>query len=163
MKPSKPTIIIDSREQTPLSFTQLPSIVGTLYSGDYSLLGAEHLFAVERKTLDDLAASCTHSRRSAFEHELLRLRGHRFRRLLIIGSEEEVLAQRYRSNMLPKALLGSIYAFEMRYDLPVVWAADPDSAAQLIERWAQRFVTEVSKVSFNVNSVKKSPSPNPVL
>lgn len=159
MKPSSPTIIIDSREQTPLCFTQLPSIVGTLYSGDYSLLGAEHLFAVERKTLDDLAASCTHSRRSVFEHELLRLRGHRFRRLLIIGSEEEILAQRYRSNMLPKALLGSVYAFEMRYDLPVVWAADPDSAAQLIERWAQRFATEVSKVSFNVNSVKKPPSP----
>lgn len=159
MKPSSPTIIIDSREQTPLCFTQLPSIVGTLYSGDYSLLGAEHLFAVERKTLDDLAASCTHSRRSVFEHELLRLRGHRFRRLLIIGSEEEVLAQRYRSNMLPKALLGSVYAFEMRYDLPVVWTADSDSAAQLIERWAQRFATEVSKVSFNVNSAKKSPFP----
>ena len=128
---STPTIIIDSREQTPLRFTQLPSIVDTLYSGDYSIQGAEHLFAVERKTLDDLAASCTHSRRSTFEHELLRLRGHRFRRLLIIGSEEEVLAQRYRSNILPKALLGSLYAFEVRYDLPVVWTADPSIAAFL--------------------------------
>jgi len=137
--------------------------VGTLYSGDYSLLGAEHLFAVERKTLDDLAASCTHSRRSTFEHELLRLRGHRFRRLLIIGSEEAVLAQRYRSNILPQTLLGSLYAFEMRYDVPVVWTADPDSAAKLIERWAKKFATEITKVSFDVNCVKKSPSPNPVL
>ena len=160
---STPTIIVDTREQTPLSFTQLPSIVDTLYSGDYSVQGAERLFAVERKTLDDLATSCTHSRRSTFEHELLRLRGHRFRRFLIIGSEEEVLAQRYRSNILPKALLGSLYSFEMRYDLPVVWTADPDSAAELIERWAQRFVTEITKVSFDVNCGKKPPSPNPVL
>jgi len=163
VKPSIPTLIIDKREQTPLSFTQLPSIVDTLYSGDYSIQGAEHLFAVERKTLDDLATSFTFSRRATFEHELLRLRGHRFRRLLIIGSEEDVLAQRYRSNMLPKALLGSLYSFEIRYDIPVVWTADPDSAAELIERWAQRFVTEITKVSYNVNCGKKSPSLNPVL
>ena len=163
MKPSRPTIIIDSREQTPLCFTQLPSIVDTLYSGDYSIQGAEHLFAVERKSLDDLAASFTFSRRDTFEHELLRLRGHRFRRLLIIGSEEEVLAQRYRSNIRPQTLLGSLYAFEVRYDIPVVWTASPDSAAKLIERWAQRFVTEITKVSFNVNCGKKSPSLNPVL
>ena len=84
-------------------------------------------------------------------------------KILIIGSEEEVLAQRYRSNMLPKALLGSLYAFEMRYDIPVVWTADPDSAAKLIERWAQRFVTEITKVSFNVNCGKKPPSLNSVL
>jgi ERCC4-type nuclease len=163
MKPSSPTIIIDKREQTPLCFNQLPSIVDTLYSGDYSIQGAEHLFAAERKSLDDLAASCTHSRRSTFEHELLRLRGHRFRRLLIIGSEEAVLARRYRSNMLPKSLLGSIDSFEMRYDVPVVWTASPDSAAKLIERWAQRFVTEITKVSFNVNCGKKPLSHNPVL
>ena len=163
MKPSSPTIIIDSREQTPLRFTQLPSIVDTLYSGDYSIQGAEHLFAVERKSLDDLAASFTFSRRDTFEHELLRLRGHCFRRLLVIGSEEEVLAQRYRSNILPKALLASLYSFEVRYDIPLVWTASPDSAAKLIERWAKKFATEITKVSFDVNCGKKPPSLNPVL
>ena len=70
---------------------------------------------------------------------------------------------RYYSNILPQTLLGSLYAFEMRYDIPVVWTADPDSAAKLIERWAKKLVTEITKVSFDVNCVKKSPSPNPVL
>jgi ERCC4-type nuclease len=47
---AKPVIVIDSREQEPLSFTRLRSVVGTLTSGDYSVAGLEELFAVERKT-----------------------------------------------------------------------------------------------------------------
>ena len=150
MKPTTPTIIIDSREKTPLVFN-CPSVVRGLYSGDYSFVGAEHLFAVERKSLDDLAASCTFDRRKVFEHELLRLRGHRFRRLLIIGSEEDVCAHRYHSEITPKAVLGSLRSFEVRYDVPVVWKADPDSAARQVELWAQKFATEVCKVSYAIS------------
>ena len=90
MNQIRPTIIIDSREKTPLVFN-CPSVVRGLYSGDYSFVGAEHSFAVERKTLDDLAASCTFDRREVFERELLRLRGCRFKRLLIIGLEEDMI------------------------------------------------------------------------
>ena len=100
MNQLRPTIIIDSREKTPLVFN-CPSVKECLYSGDYSFVGAEHLFAVERKSLDDLAASCVKSRRATFENELLRLRGCRFRRLLITATEEDVhahnLPQQYES------------------------------------------------------------------
>src|SRR5688572_25097121 len=65
-EPSEFTIIIDSREQNPLTFTRLSSIRGTLQSGDYSIAGLEHLFAIERKSLDDLAMSVT-SERERFE------------------------------------------------------------------------------------------------
>ena len=136
MKPTTPTIIIDSREKTSLAF-EFPTVVGGLYTGDYSLVGAEHLFAVERKTLDDLAASCAGSRREVFEHELGRLRGYRFRRLLIIGTEADIYAHNYRSNITPNALLGSVLSFEVRYDIPLVWEPDVQAAARLVERWAQ--------------------------
>jgi hypothetical protein len=36
---SRPVIVVDSREQSPLAFTRLKAVTGTLYSGDYSILG----------------------------------------------------------------------------------------------------------------------------
>ncbi|HAB17515.1 MAG TPA: hypothetical protein PLX89_07505 [Verrucomicrobiota bacterium] len=53
----RPQIIVDSREQCPLVFRNLPSAVGTLITGDYSFAGAEELFAIERKSIADLVAS----------------------------------------------------------------------------------------------------------
>ena len=150
MKPITPTIIIDSREQTPLVFN-CPSVKACLYTGDYSFVGAEHLFAVERKTLADLAASCASSRREVFEHELLRLRGYRFRRLLVTATEADIHAHNYRSNMMPNALLGSVLTFEVRYNIPLVWEPDVGVAAQLVERWAQRFAREAMKDSYQIS------------
>ena len=156
MNQIRPTIIIDSREKTPLAF-EFPTIVGCMYSGDYGIVGAENLFAVERKTLDDLAASCAGSRREVFEHELGRLRGCRFRRLLIIGTEADIHAHNYRSNIAPNALLGSVLSFEVRYDIPLVWEPDAQAAARLVERWAQRFAREAMKVSYEIS---KGPPPS---
>ena len=150
----KPILIVDSREKTPLVFN-CPSVVRGLYSGDYSFVGAEHSFAVERKTLADLAASCASSRRPTFERELLRLRGYRFRRLLITATEEDVHAHNYRSNMSPNALLGSVHTFEVRYDIPLVWEPDVSAAARLVERWAQRFAREAVKDSYRISEGTK--------
>jgi ERCC4-type nuclease len=88
----RPIIVYDQREQAPLVFTRLQAVAGTLYSGDYSIAGLESSFAVERKSIDDLANCCMGANRDRFEHELLRLRGHRFRRLLIIGTREAIAA-----------------------------------------------------------------------
>jgi ERCC4-type nuclease len=74
----RPVIVADSREQEPLTFTRLQSVRGTLYSGDYSILNLETQFAVERKSIDDLANCCLSSNRDRFEHELHRLRGYQF-------------------------------------------------------------------------------------
>lgn len=52
-----PQIIIDTREQTPLPFTNLPTETSTLYTGDYSVKGLEETFAIERKTIADLVES----------------------------------------------------------------------------------------------------------
>ena len=73
-----PTVIIDSREQAPLAFANLPSEVGTLDTGDYSIRGLEHLVAVERKSLDDLLGIVGRDRQR-FRRELQRLRGFRYR------------------------------------------------------------------------------------
>ncbi len=116
-----PTIIIDTREQTPLTFTRFPSERGTLQSGDYSIRGLENLFSIERKVPGDLVQSVTRER-DRFERELHRLRGFDFARFLIVGTEQDILDHNYRSKAAPKAVLNSLRAFEVRYRVPVVWA-----------------------------------------
>ncbi|MCC7291439.1 MAG: hypothetical protein IT449_05175 [Phycisphaerales bacterium] len=84
-----PTIIIDTREQAPFTFANLPSEPGTLDTGDYSVRGLEHLVAVERKSLDDLLA-CVGRERERFKRELQRLRAYRFRLLIVEASAADL-------------------------------------------------------------------------
>jgi DNA excision repair protein ERCC-4 len=132
----RPTIVIDSREQRHLPFERLQTITKGLASGDYSIWGLESLFTVERKSIDDLANCCTGRNRERFERELHRLRGYRFKRLLIVGSEEDIYRCRYHSSVAPNAVLATLGAFEARYDLPVVFSPTPILASRQIERWA---------------------------
>ena len=138
----RPTIITDTREQTPLAFTRLQSERGTLTTGDYSFKGGEELFAVERKTIADLAGCCTGDNRDRFFRELHRLRGHRFKRLLIVGTRAEIEAGSYRSELSPKAVLATLGAIEARFDVPVCFAESASLAAREVERWAFYFARE---------------------
>lgn len=139
----RPVIIIDSREQTPLVFSRLPSVVDGLQTGDYSFQGGETLFAVERKSIGDLVGCCVGNNRDRFERELHRLRGFRFKRLLIVGDRVEVESHQYHSNVSPKTVLHTLAAFEVRFDVPVVWCNTPEAAARQIESWAWWFAREL--------------------
>lgn len=139
----RPTIIIDTREQTPLVFPRLASRTGTLTSGDYSFAGGQELFAVERKSIPDLVASCVGENRERFFRELHRLRGYRFKRLLIVGTRAEIEAGTYRSRTSPASILSTLRAIEARFDVPVVFALDATAAAKEIEAWAFWFAREV--------------------
>jgi ERCC4-type nuclease len=131
-----PVIVTDTREQTPLPFSRLRTIRAGLLTADYSVAGLESVFAIERKSVADLVSCCAGSNRERFENELHRLRGFRFKRLLVIGTREEIEAHRYRSAILPAAVLGTLAAFEVRYDVPVVFEASPKAGAVRVETWA---------------------------
>jgi len=138
----RPVIVYDTREQTPLCFTRLQAIAGTLYSGDYSIAGLQASFAIERKSIEDLANCCMGTNRDRFERELLRLRSYRFKRLLVIGEREDIAAGHYHSRIAPKAVLATLGAFEARY-LPVVFAQTPEEGARLVENWCWYFAREI--------------------
>jgi DNA excision repair protein ERCC-4 len=139
----RPVIAVDTREQNPLKFSRLQAVSFALFTGDYSIRGLENQFAVERKSIDDIVNCCLSTQRERFEHELHRLRGFRFKRLLVIGTREDIAAGHYHSRISPKAVLATLDAFEVRYDLPVVFTETPEAAAKLIERWAWFFAREV--------------------
>lgn len=119
------------------------------------MLGIEELFAVERKSIDDLVGCCMGENRSRFERELHRLRGFRFKRLLIIGSRGLIETQRYRSRIDPKSVLGSLNAWEVRFDCPIVFSPTPESAAIEVERWAWYFAREMVET---VNALSRASS-----
>lgn len=139
----RPCVVIDTREQTPLEFLRLPSQRGNLFSGDYSAVGLELLLAVERKTCGDFISCCMNSNRDRFEHELARLRGMKFRRLVIVGTRSEIEAGQYRSNITPKAALATLETFQIRYDIPVCFFPSPAEAAREIEQWVWYFAREI--------------------
>jgi ERCC4-type nuclease len=130
----RPTIVIDSREQDPLAFT-FPTITAGLPTGDYTVVGLEDDFAVERKSVPDVIGSLT-TGRDRFMRELQRLQAYPFKRLLIIGSEKEIEEGGWsHSRANPTAILHSLYSIEAR-GIPVAYASSAVLAASLIERWA---------------------------
>ncbi len=130
----EPTIIIDTREQIPLAFDNLPTEAGSLDTGDYSIKGLEHLIAVERKSLDDLLA-CVGRERSRFKHELQRLRGYRFRLLVIEADATTLEAGEWRSRLTPSHILGSLAAWTAQYGLPTWLSGTHEAAGRFVERF----------------------------
>lgn len=140
-----PRIIVDTREQAPLVFTRLASEVSTLNTADYSYSGAEHLFGVERKSIDDLVGCCVGVDRARFERELTRLRGFRFKRLLVVGTARAIEEHQYRSRIEPASVIGTLAMIEHRYEVPVVFAETPEDAAMLVEEWVCWSASELVK------------------
>jgi len=116
---------------------------GTLTSGDYSFTGGTELLSVERKSLPDLVACVVGENRERFERELHRLRGFRFKRLLIVGSREAILGGEYRSNVKPASILHSLDTWEVRFDVPVVFCETPETAGHQVESWCYWFAREL--------------------
>lgn len=130
-----PVIICDTREQRPLQFTHLPAESATLMTGDYSVKGLEELFAVERKSLADLAGSLTRDR-DRFMREMHRMRGFAYPYLLVIGDDRELSRLVALGRLKLKQAEYSLRAIQTRYRVHVVRADNAEQAARLVETWA---------------------------
>lgn len=138
----KPYVLIDTREQRPLRFApELEVDCGTasLPAGDYSVRGFTHLIALERKSIADLVQTLSHGR-ERFENELDLLAAYRWKAILIEGDQVDIEGHAYRSNMLPKSVLGSLRAFYWRWGVPHFWCSDPRGAAEHVAWCARRLV-----------------------
>lgn len=132
-----PVIVIDTREQTPWTFT-LPTIVRGLPAGDYSVEGHEHAVAVERKSLADFVASVTRER-ERFWRELERLQAYSFAAVIVETGPLEILVGAYRSQAHPRSVWASVLAITHDFGVPVLLAGDRQTAARsaewLLRRW----------------------------
>lgn len=135
------TIVIDTREQTPLTFEgRCPTIRAGLETGDYSILGHENTFTIERKSLADLVGTIIYDR-GRFKHELEHMRGFKFKRVLVTAPFEMVKYGHYKHSLAnPKSVIASIASFEVRYDVPFAFAKTPQEASERVIDWVRMFV-----------------------
>ena len=134
------TVVIDTREQAPYSFTGIrtdpsstrkqkslplviPTVVATLRSGDYSIRDHEDHISVERKSLADLYSTLS-QRRKQFIAELERLNCLRFAAVVVEAGWPTILGKpptlmdggpHHVSQMRPKTVYRSILAWQQRY------------------------------------------------
>lgn len=126
------TVVIDSREQRPLTFgPEVTTTTGTLTAGDYSLSGFEEHAAIERKELSDLL-NCIGAERERFKRELMRLRSYSCKAVVIEADLKTIMAGNYRSKVHPSSVLGSLASWMTRYKVPFVFAGDRTGAAAVI-------------------------------
>jgi len=140
-------IIVDNREQLPFdfaAFSNVEIIPGTLAAGDYSLPGAEHLAAIERKTIDDLVG-CLTKGRDRFERELCKLRPYTLAAIAVEASLEDLARGRYTSQMQPQAALQSIIAMQVRYGIPFMFCGNRPGAEYITHGLLSKYHREIEK------------------
>ena len=141
-------IVADSREQRPYTFQGYPGVEvirAGLDAGDYSLPGAEHLAAIERKTLDDIVSSLLQKQRDRFERELARLRPYVLKAVVVESTWEDIARGRYVSKMHPQAALQSILAMQVRYGIPFLFCGSREGAQYVCHGLLSKYAYEVTK------------------
>ena len=141
LRPEDIVVLVDSRERTPPAIDlHLPTSRATLQTGDYSVLGLEHLVRVERKSLQDLVM-CVGRERERFDRCIERLRHFPLAVLVIEARESSVELKQYRGEVSPNAVLGSVHAWRAK-GINIDWAGDSQTAALHISRTLFAFARE---------------------
>jgi ERCC4-type nuclease len=124
-------ILIDQREKQPLHFPGVETEEAYLETGDYTVEGFEDRFAVERKSIDDLAKSVG-SDRTRFEAEIRRAQDMDHFAVVIEGSPADVYSENYYSKIHPNAVMGTVEKWPWKYDkLDFEWAGTDDEGDTL--------------------------------
>lgn len=140
-------LVVDSRERKPYEFDGYNQVLEkTLETGDYTLDGFEDVFAVERKTLDDLAKSLG-ADRDRFENEIRRAQAFHEFAVVIEAPREHVYAfagtgnsPHYYSGIYPNSIIGTVEQWPQKYSpLEFYWCGDRDGGEQktleLLSKW----------------------------
>ncbi len=132
LKPEQVTAVIDTREQTPLDLSPLQTTVGTLTTGDYSVVGLEHVVSIERKSLPDFLG-CVGTERERFDREVMRLLAFDVKALVIEATWQDLERGEWRSRITPQAAIGSLLGW-IATGLPILMAGDHARAGRYVSR-----------------------------
>ena len=119
--PPELVVAVDTREQHPYRFPR--AVVQTLPAGDYSIVGWEDRIAIERKTHADAYASLGQGR-ARFERAVQRLARCDYAAIVIEASLPTFLQAPAFSHLHPRAAIGSLLAWAVRYRIAVFFAGD---------------------------------------
>lgn len=150
-----PTILIDTREQSPVLFDRVndpdfPNFqfeFATLKTGDYSIRTMEtpecqYSICIERKSLPDLFQTIGRGRKR-FERELIRMSEYDHSEIVIEGDLRTIFQDPPLTQMRPKSVYRSLIALSQRYNVKV-WPCPHRSFAEkhiyltLLRFWQDR-------------------------
>ena len=151
-------LLVDTREQDTIFFrrrmkeAEIPYIRQKLDFGDYSVkcttddgkeLDFSGSIAIERKMSLDELCQCYTRERPRFQREFERAKevGAKIYLLVENGTWEKAIEGKYRSQMKPKAFLGSLLAWLARYNCQVIFC-EARSSGKLIHEILYREVKE---------------------
>jgi DNA excision repair protein ERCC-4 len=142
-----PTVLVDSREKQPLSFSTAVSVeIVTLAVGDYSIRGFTQTVALERKRLGELATCCG-VERDRFIDQLERLRIFPVRALIVEACLDGVLSKSYASEINPLSVLGTLIKASSDWQIPIWFCGDARNAALVVERMLLRVAKQAKEHS----------------
>ncbi len=128
------TILEDTREQKPLSEfwpDDLPVLHAALKDGDYSILGYEDRFCVERKGMSDFYSYIGKERKAKTMPKMLRFQEMDWVGLAIELSEKELLFGNMISKLEPEHVRGALTSFRVRFGLHVYFS----KSREYVARW----------------------------
>ena len=140
-------IIRDRREQRPYLFDD-PFYIkhgvvvkdSVISAGDYGVHGPDGTKAVvERKELNDLVNCCGHDR-ERFMREMQRAIAYRAFCIVVEASWEDVAKHRYRSQILPQSVYGTLFMIQSRFNIPVVFAGSRRGGEYATWQFLRQFV-----------------------
>jgi ERCC4-type nuclease len=141
-------IVVDTREQSPYTFSACPDVEvirATLETSDYSLLGWEDQIGIERKgSLDELCNCFTQDRRR-FEREMQSMKFFERAAVIIEDSFPNAMAGRYRSKLTSNALIESICAFQIRYNVAFCFTGNRLAGERLTYSLLSKFSYEMER------------------
>ena len=133
-------LTIDHREK--LSYAPLFKREGIIYTestlktGDYSVVGFEKEFSIERKTLNDFV-NCVTFHRERFVKELERARKLKFFAIIIEANIKDIRSHNYLSKAIPQAIISSIYSWNVKYGVPILLVGSREEGASAVQKLSQ--------------------------
>lgn len=118
---------------------KVPYFTRKLDIGDYSAqledMTLEKDVVIERKrNLDEICGNLS-ADRDRFEREFLRAKATGTKVFLIIenASWTDIYLQRYRSQLSPKSLMGSLMSWQVRFNITIIFC-EPENTPRLIHQ-----------------------------
>lgn len=133
------TLLVDTREQRPL-FTRIPKGLTiqskTLKFGDYSILGMEDVFCIERKSGD--IYSYVGIERDKTVKKMRDFAKMKFVGLVIEGKLSELYQFQTFSKVHPEVVRAALISFEVRYGVHLFVGSREHCANKVLE-WSVKF------------------------
>jgi hypothetical protein len=146
------TIIIDTREQQPWSFSEYVVANKKLDTGDYSIDGLQEIFAIERKkSINEIANNIVEPR---FKDVVARLSQLKYSFLLLEFSMTDVLNYPIGSNLpkkmwdkvkiTPAFIMKNILDWQLKHNIKVLFCNNASNAEKIAEYILKRIYLTTS-------------------